>query len=44
MTVIRYANDIVVLAKSKRAAIRLLESRQTYLEKRLKLQMNRRAR
>ncbi|MNW54156.1 reverse transcriptase [compost metagenome] len=38
--VIRYADDIVVLAKSRRAALRLLESSQTYLEKKLKLQMN----
>ncbi|WP_236341317.1 group II intron reverse transcriptase/maturase, partial [Paenibacillus plantiphilus] len=40
VTVIRYADDIVVLAKSKRAAMRLLESSRTYLEKRLKLQLN----
>ncbi|ALP37552.1 group II intron reverse transcriptase/maturase [Paenibacillus sp. IHB B 3084] len=40
VTVIRYADDIVVLVKSKRAAMRLLESSRTYLEKRLKLQMN----
>ncbi|MNJ40426.1 Group II intron-encoded protein LtrA [compost metagenome] len=38
--IIRYADDIVVLAKSKRAATRLLESSRTYLEKKLKLQMN----
>ncbi|MCZ4141780.1 group II intron reverse transcriptase/maturase, partial [Escherichia coli] len=38
--VVRYADDIVVLAKSKRAAERLLESSQTVLEKQLKLQMN----
>jgi len=38
--VIRYADDIVVLAKSKRAAMRLLESSRTYLEQKLKLQMN----
>ncbi|AQT85589.1 Group II intron-encoded protein LtrA [Paenibacillus larvae subsp. larvae] len=38
--VIRYADDIVVLAKSKRAATRLLESCRTYLEDRLKLKMN----
>ncbi|CAM4485642.1 reverse transcriptase domain-containing protein [Paenibacillus phoenicis] len=37
---IRYADDIVVLAKSKRAAIRLLESSRKYLEQKLKLQMN----
>lgn len=38
---IRYADDIVVLAKSKRAAMRLLESSRVYLEQKLKLQMNR---
>lgn len=38
--VIRYADDIVVLVKSKRAAMRLLESCRTYLESRLKLKMN----
>ena len=38
--VIRYADDIVVLAKSSRAAQRLLESSRTYLEQKLKLQMN----
>lgn len=38
--VIRYADDIVVLAKSERAAKRLLESSQRYLEKKLKLRMN----
>lgn len=37
---IRYADDIVVLAKSKRAATRLLESCRKYLENQLKLQMN----
>ncbi|MNW52433.1 Group II intron-encoded protein LtrA [compost metagenome] len=40
VTVIRYADDIVVLAKSKRAATRLLESCGAYLENRLKLKMN----
>ena len=40
VTVIRYADDIVVLAKSKRAAERLLESCRNYLEGKLKLQMN----
>ena len=40
VNVIRYADDIVVLAKSKRAAIRLLESCRKYLESKLKLQMN----
>lgn len=38
--VIRYADDIVVLAKSKRAAVRLLESCRKYLENKLRLQMN----
>ncbi|WCF06897.1 group II intron reverse transcriptase/maturase [Paenibacillus thiaminolyticus] len=38
--VIRYADDIVVLAKSKRAAMRLLASCRTYLESRLKLKLN----
>lgn len=40
VNVIRYADDIVVLAKSKRAAVRLLESCRKYLESKLKLQMN----
>ena len=38
--VIRYADDIVVLAKSTRAAERLLESSKKYLEEKLKLKMN----
>ena len=38
--VIRYADDIVVLAKSKRAAERLLGTTQRYLEGKLKLKMN----
>ena len=38
--VVRYADDIVVLAKSKRAAERLLESCRKYLEGKLKLKMN----
>ena len=38
--VIRYADDIVVLAKSPRAAQRLLETTQRYLEGKLKLRMN----
>lgn len=38
--VIRYADDIIVLAKSKRAAQRLLETTQRYLEGKLKLRMN----
>ena len=36
----RYADDIVVFAKSKRAAERLLESCRKYLEGKLKLKMN----
>ena len=40
LPVIRYADDIVVLAKSPRAAERLLESTQRYLEGKLKLKMN----
>ena len=38
--VIRYADDIVVLAKSKRAAERLQETTRRYLEGKLKLKMN----
>ena len=38
--VIRYADDIVVLAKSVRAAERLLENSRKYLEGKLKLRMN----
>ena len=38
---IRYADDIVLLAKSKRAAERLLESSTKYLEETLKLKVNR---
>jgi group II intron reverse transcriptase/maturase len=38
--VIRYADDIVVLAKSTRAAERLLENSRKYLEGKLKLRMN----
>lgn len=40
VNVIRYADDIVVLAKSKRAATRLLESCRKYLENKLRLQIN----
>lgn len=40
IVVIRYADDIVVLAKSKRAAMRLLESGRSYLENKLKLKLN----
>lgn len=38
--VIRYADDIVLLARSQRAAERLLETSRTYLEKKLKLKVN----
>jgi group II intron reverse transcriptase/maturase len=38
---IRYADDIVVLSKSKRASERLLESSTRYLEGKLKLRVNR---
>ena len=38
--VIRYADDIVVLARTPRAAGRLLESSRKYLEGKLKLKMN----
>lgn len=36
---VRYADDVVVLAKSKRAAQRLLESSKRYLEGKLKLKV-----
>ena len=39
--VIRYADDIVLLCKSQRAAERLLESSARYLEGKLKLKVNR---
>ncbi|WP_025436036.1 group II intron reverse transcriptase/maturase [Peptoclostridium acidaminophilum] len=38
--IVRYADDIVVLAKSKRAAVRLMETCSRYLEDRLKLRVN----
>ena len=38
--VIRYADDIILLAKSKRASERLLETSSRYLEKKLKLRVN----
>ena len=38
---VRYADDIVLLAKSKRASERLLETSTKYLEKNLKLKVNR---
>lgn len=38
--VIRYADDIILLAKSKRASERLLETSTRYLESKLKLKVN----
>ena len=38
--IVRYADDIVVLAKSQRASERLLESSRKYLEEKLKLKVN----
>ena len=38
--VVRYADDIVLLAKSERASLRLLETSIRYLEKKLKLKVN----
>ena len=38
--VVRYADDIVVVTKSKRAAEHMLESCQKFLEGKLKLTMN----
>ena len=38
---VRYADDITIFAKSRRAGERVLESTATYIEKRLKLQVNR---
>jgi hypothetical protein len=40
MGAIRYADDIVLLAKSGRAAERLLETSTRYLEGKLKLKVN----
>ena len=40
VNIVRYADDIIVEAKSKRAAERLLESSRKYLEGKLKLKMN----
>lgn len=37
---VRYADDIVLLTKSKRASERILESSSRYLEKNLKLKVN----
>ena len=37
---IRYADDIVLLAKSNRAAKRLLETSKKYLERTLKIRVN----
>lgn len=41
MKVIRYADDIIVFAKSLRAAKRLLESSREFLEDKLKIKLNR---
>ena len=38
--VVRYADDIVLFAKSERASLRLLETSIRYLEKKLKLKVN----
>lgn len=38
---VRYADDIVILARSKRASERLLETSTRYLEEKLKLKVNR---
>ena len=40
VNIVRYADDIIVEAKSKRAAKRLLESSRKYLESKLKLKLN----
>ena len=40
MAFVRYADDIVILAKSTRAAKRLLETSTKYLEEKLKLKVN----
>lgn len=40
VNIVRYADDIVVLAKSKRAAVRLMKTCSRYLEDRLKLRVN----
>ena len=40
VNIVRYADDIIVEAKSKRAAERLLESSRKYLENKLKLKLN----
>ena len=40
MAFVRYADDIVILAKSDRAAKRLLETSTRYLEEKLKLKVN----
>ena len=39
--IVRYADDIVLLARSKRASERLLETSTRYLEEKLKLKVNR---
>lgn len=40
VNIVRYADDIIVEAKSKRVAERLLESSRKYLEDKLKLKLN----
>lgn len=40
VNIVRYADDIIVTARSKRAAERLLESSRKYLEGKLKLKLN----
>ena len=40
VNIVRYADDIIVTAKSKRAAERLLESSRKYLEGKLRLKLN----
>lgn len=40
VAIVRYTDDIVVLARSQRAAERLLESSRKYLEEKLKLKLN----
>ena len=40
VNIVRYADDIIVEAKSKRAAERLLKTSRKYLESKLKLKLN----
>lgn len=41
ISLVRYADNIVLLAKSRRASERILESSRKYLKKKLKLTVNR---